>query len=30
MRGRLVINPLGGGRFTFEVIRGIDKRVTRS
>ena len=29
-RGRLVINPLGGGRFTFEVIRGIDKWVTRS
>jgi len=29
-RGRLVINPLGGGRFTFEVIRGIDKWATRS
>jgi len=30
VRGRLVINPLGGGRFTFEVIRGIDKWATRS
>ncbi len=29
-RGRLVIHPLGGGRFTFEVIRGIDKWATRS
>jgi 5-methylcytosine-specific restriction endonuclease McrA len=29
-RGRLVINPLGGGRFTFEVIRGIDKWAIRS
>jgi 5-methylcytosine-specific restriction endonuclease McrA len=30
MRGRLVTTPLGAGRFTFEVIRGIDKWVTRS
>ncbi len=29
-RGRLVITPLGGGRFTFEVIRGIDKWASRS
>ncbi len=29
-RGRLVITPLGGGRFTCEVIRGIDKWATRS
>ncbi len=29
-RGRLVITPRGGGRFTFEVIRGIDKWATRS
>ena len=29
-QGRLVITPLGGARFTFEVIRGIDKWATRS
>ena len=29
-RGRLVVTPLGDGRFTFEVIRGIDKWATRS
>ncbi len=29
-RGRLVITALGQGRFTFEVIRGADKWVTRS
>ncbi len=28
-RGRLVITALGQGRFTFEVIQGADKRVTR-
>ncbi len=29
-RGRLVITALGQGRFTFEVIQGAAKRVTRS
>src|SRR5712691_9472317 len=28
-RGRLVITPLGGGRFTFEIVQGTDKWVTR-
>jgi len=28
-RGRLVITPLGHGRFTFEVIRGTDKWAIR-
>jgi hypothetical protein len=28
-RGRLVISPLGEGYFTFEVIQGADKWVTR-
>ncbi len=29
-RGRLVITAFGQGRFTFEVIQGADKWVTRS
>ena len=29
-RGRLVITPLGQGRFTCEVIRGADKWATRA
>ena len=28
-RGRLVITPLGGGRFTFEIVQGTDKWATR-
>jgi 5-methylcytosine-specific restriction endonuclease McrA len=30
VRGRLVITPLGYGRFTFEVVRGTNKWVTRA
>ena len=30
MRGRLVITPLGHGRFTFEIIRGTDKWAIRA
>jgi phage terminase large subunit GpA-like protein len=29
-RGRLVITPRGSGQFTFEVVRGTDKRATRA
>jgi hypothetical protein len=29
-RGRLVVTPLGGGRFTCEIIRGADKWVVRA
>jgi 5-methylcytosine-specific restriction endonuclease McrA len=29
LRGRLVITPLGHGRFTFEIIRGADKWAIR-
>jgi hypothetical protein len=29
LRGRLVITPRGGGRFTCEVVRGPDTRVDR-
>jgi 5-methylcytosine-specific restriction endonuclease McrA len=29
-RGRLVITPLGQGRFTFTVVRGTDKWATRA
>jgi hypothetical protein len=30
MRGRLVIMPLGHGRFTFAVVRGRDKWAIRA
>jgi hypothetical protein len=30
VRGRLVITPLGDGRFTVEVIRGADKWAIRA
>jgi hypothetical protein len=30
LRGRLLITPLGGGRFTCEVIRKADKWVTQA
>ena len=29
-RGRLVITPLGAGRFTVEVIRGVDNGAIRA
>jgi hypothetical protein len=29
-RGRLVITPCGGGRFTSEVVRGANKWATRA
>ena len=30
LRGRLLITPLGGGRFTYEVIRKADKWVAQA
>ena len=30
LRGRLLITPLGGGRFTYEVIRKADKWVVQA